>query len=136
MRFCQNIPPLFLSFIFSKSQPFSLFLTYNLIGVSFQFRYVEHVSKVHQNISRNLLKNFSSKNEEETKLKMSLEYSEKNSKKFLWPLRTCSRYLKGLPNLDLYISKENRCRRTYQSDYMPRKMKKVEILTKSSSKWD
>ena len=63
-----------------------------------------------------LTKNLSSKYEEETRLKMRLEYSGKISflgsnffqrslETFLWTLRTCSRYLKGPPNLDLCISK-------------------------------
>ena len=52
------------------------------------------------------------------KLKIRLEYSDKIScfelklffqrplENFLWTLRTCSRYLKGPPNLDLCVSKK------------------------------
>ena len=40
-------------------------------------------------------------------------------------LRTCSRYLKGPPNLDLCVSKKYRDHTTQQSDYMSGKVKKL-----------
>ena len=49
---------------------------------------------------------------------------------FLLTLRTCSKYLRGPPNLVLCVSKKNRDRTTHQSDYMSGKVKKVEILKK------
>ena len=53
---------------------------------------------------------------------------------FVWTLRTCSRYLRGPPNLVLCVSKKNRDRTTHKSDYMLGKVKKFEILKKWSSK--
>ena len=54
--------------------------------------------------------------------------------KSLLTWRTCSRYLKGPLNLALCVSKKNRDHTTHQSDFMSRKLKKVEILKKWSSK--
>ena len=53
---------------------------------------------------------------------------------FLWTLRACLRYLKGLPNLVLYVSKNNSDRTTHQSKNMSGKVKKVEVLKKTKLK--
>ena len=53
---------------------------------------------------------------------------------FLLTLRTCSRYLKGPPNLALCVSKKNRNRTTHQSDFMSGKVKNVEIKKNNKNK--
>ena len=57
-------------------------------------------------------------------------FFQRSLENFLWTLRTCSRYLKGPPDLLLWVrkKKKNRDCTTHQSKYMSGKVKKVEIL--------
>ena len=131
MRVCQNIPTWFWASFFqnlntfgfswhifwSVSRVVTILLLMQRSRLGGPFRYLEHVRKIHRKCSRGFWKkSLSSKHEEKTKLKMRLEYSDKSSflssnffqrslQTFLWTLWTCSEYLKGPPNLDLYISK-------------------------------
>ena len=121
---------LILSFTFSKSQLFSLFLTYILIGVSCchdfllmqrsrlggSFKYLYHVRK--ENFKEPFFKKFQLKNEllpEYSTIVVRLVSSscfelklffQRFLEHFLWILRRCSMYLKCPPNLDLCISKK------------------------------
>ena len=133
MGVCQNIPTRFWASFFQNLQFFfhfswhkiwlvrravTIFLLTQRSRLGGPFRYLEHVRKVHKKFSRGLWKLVSAQN-------MSKKWSSKSgwnilTKPHFWiwnffqrPLdnlllawRTCSRYLKGPPNLALCVSKK------------------------------
>ena len=125
-----------------------LFLLPQRFNLGKRFRYLEHAREVHRKVFKlELFEKISSQ-------KMSFfqnilttfwvlflphflrgNFFQRPLEYFLWTLRTCSRYLKSLPILDLCVSKKKHDRTTHQQDYMSGKVKKVEILKKWSSKW-
>ena len=117
---------------FSKSQLFSLFLTYNLISVSCglnflltqraslggPLRYLEHIRKLYGNFLQTLEKKFQTKkwvrNEVQNRIGIFWQtpifglnsFFQGPLENFLLALRICSRYLRRLPNLALCVSKK------------------------------
>ena len=83
------------------------------------FRYLEHVRQANRKFSaqKSGFGGIPGPGGVETYFQRPLEI-------FLLAWRTCSRYLKGPPNLVLCVSKKNRDRTTHQSDFMSGKVKK------------
>ena len=158
MRFCQNIPtPFWASFcqslnffhfswhrIWLVCRVVTIFSLTQISRPGEHFRYLEHVRKVHRKFPRGLWKKFSSRNKEEIKLKIRLEYSDKTSCFELKILISKPSSQFSVELTDMFEVSEmfawpsylhqwkNRDHTTSQSDSISGKVKKVETLTKWS----
>lgn len=161
MRFCQNIPTPLLDSFFKKSQVFSLFPAYNVIGVSCGHDFLLHqrsrsdgpleYTEYDLQVTENFLDVFGKKSHlkkwgRKLKIEVGIFWKVKKHRilyrKFVTKtpicsvtLRACSVYLRVLSDQDLCLNKKKRDHATRQWDYIPQKSEKNWDFKKWSSKW-
>ena len=132
MGFCQNIPTRFWASFFQNFNFFhfswhiirlvcrmvTIFLLTQRTRSDAPFRYLEHIRKVHRKFSRGPWKKWKKlrfwKNEAQNRVGIFWQnpifwaetFFQRPLENFLLAWRTCSRYLKGPPNLVLCVSKK------------------------------